>query len=126
MNGGCGALKPLKDHPGGIGQCNLQSFTMSKFEKSGPGTFHGALPHVVRPRTWMSRRAVGKCKAKHIEDFSFGVAPLALLLLPVLITALACNVILALATSLLSFSSLMLFVAPASPTRLRPTRRFHH
>ena len=57
--------------------------------------------------------------AKHIEDLSqflqsFGVAPLALLLLPVLITALARKVILALATSLLSFSSLMLFVAPAS------------
>jgi hypothetical protein len=59
--------------------------------------------------------------AKHIEDLiqflqSFGVAPLALLLLPVLITALARNVILALATSLLSFASLMLFVAPASVT----------
>jgi hypothetical protein len=59
--------------------------------------------------------------AKHIEDFSqflqsFGVAPLALLLLPVLITTLARNVILALATSLLSFASLMLFVAPASAT----------
>src|SRR5215471_387461 len=55
---------------------------------------------------------------RHIEDLgqflqSFGVAPLALLLLPVLITALARNVILALATSLLSFASLMLFVAPA-------------
>ena len=59
--------------------------------------------------------------AKHIEDLSqflqsFGVAPLALLLLPVLITTLARNVILALATSLLSFASLMLFVAPASAT----------
>ena len=59
--------------------------------------------------------------AKYIEDFSqflqsFGVAPLALLLLPVLITALARNVTLALATSLLSFASLMLFVAPASAT----------
>src|SRR5215467_2966088 len=59
--------------------------------------------------------------AKHIEDLSqflqsFGVAPLALLLLPVLITALARNVILALATSLLSFASLMLFVAPAPAT----------
>jgi ABC-type transporter lipoprotein component MlaA len=58
---------------------------------------------------------------RHIEDLgqflqSFGVAPLALLLLPVLITALARNVILALATSLLSFASLMLFVAPASAT----------
>jgi hypothetical protein len=59
--------------------------------------------------------------AKHIEDLiqflqSFGVAPLALLLLPVLITALARNVTLVLATSLLSFTSLMLFVAPASTT----------
>jgi K+-sensing histidine kinase KdpD len=59
--------------------------------------------------------------AKHIEDLgqflqSFGVAPLALLLLPVLITALVRNVILALAASLLSFASLMLFVAPASAT----------
>jgi hypothetical protein len=59
--------------------------------------------------------------AKHIEDLtqflqSFGVAPLALLLLPVLITALARNVTLVLATSLLSFTSLMLFVAPASAT----------
>ena len=59
--------------------------------------------------------------AKHIEDLSqflqsFGVAPLALLLLPVLITALARKVILALATSLLSFASLMLFIAPASAT----------
>ena len=57
--------------------------------------------------------------AKHIEDLSqflqnFGVAPLALLFLPVLITALARNATLALATSLLSFASLMLFVAPAS------------
>src|SRR6516164_8963660 len=57
--------------------------------------------------------------AKHIEDLgqflqSFGVAPLALLFLPVLITALARNATLALATSLLSFTSLMLFVAPAS------------
>src|SRR5262252_187970 len=59
--------------------------------------------------------------AKHIEDLiqslqSFGVAPLALLLLPVLTTALARNVTLVLATSLLSFTSLMLFVAPASTT----------
>jgi hypothetical protein len=59
--------------------------------------------------------------AEHIEDLgqflqSFGVAPLALLLLPVLITALARNVTLVLATSLLSFTSLMLFVAPASAT----------
>ena len=59
--------------------------------------------------------------AKHLEDLgqflqSLGVAPLALLLLPVLITALARNVTLVLATSLLSFTSLMLFVAPASAT----------
>ena len=59
--------------------------------------------------------------AKHIEELgqflqSFGVAPLALLLLPVLITASARNVTLVLATSLLSFTSLMLFVAPASAT----------
>jgi Tfp pilus assembly protein PilN len=58
---------------------------------------------------------------KHIEDLSqflqsFGVAPLAVLLLPVLITALARNVTLVLVTSLLSFTSLMLFVAPASAT----------
>jgi len=49
--------------------------------------------------------------AKHIEDLSqflqsFGVAPLALLFLPVLITAMARNATLALATSLLSFASL--------------------
>jgi hypothetical protein len=66
--------------------------------------------------------------AKHIEDLiqflqSFGVAPLALLLLPVLITALARNVILALATSLLSFASLVLFVAPASVTSGRSRNR---
>jgi hypothetical protein len=59
--------------------------------------------------------------AKHIEVLSqflqsFGVAPLAVLLLPVLITALARNVTLVLVTSLLSFTSLMLFVAPASAT----------
>jgi len=50
--------------------------------------------------------------AKHIEDLSqflqsFGAAPLALLLLPVLITALARNVTLVLATSLLSFASVV-------------------
>jgi hypothetical protein len=59
--------------------------------------------------------------AKHIEVLSqflqsFGVAPVVLLFLPVLITALARNVTLALATSLLSFASLMLFVGPASAT----------
>ena len=59
--------------------------------------------------------------AKYIEDLSqflqsFGVAPLAVLFLPVLIAVLTRNVILALATSLLSFASLMLFIAPASAT----------
>ena len=59
--------------------------------------------------------------AKLIEDLSqflqsFGIAGLALLFLPVLIAALARNVALALATSLLSFTSLMLFIAPASAT----------
>jgi O-antigen ligase len=59
--------------------------------------------------------------AKHIEDLSqffqsFGVASLAVLFLPVFIAALARNVTLALATSLLSFASLMLFIAPASAT----------
>jgi hypothetical protein len=55
----------------------------------------------------------------YIEDFtgvlqSFGAAAIAFLVLPVLITALARNVTLALSASLLSFASLMLFVAPAS------------
>jgi len=62
--------------------------------------------------------------AQHIEDLSqflqsFGVGPLALLLLlllPVLITALARNGSLVLATILLSFASSMPFVAPASAT----------
>jgi hypothetical protein len=59
--------------------------------------------------------------AKHIEDLSqflqsFGVAPLAFLFLPVFIAALARNVTLALATSLLSFVSFVLFIAPASAT----------
>src|SRR6516225_6479204 len=55
---------------------------------------------------------------EHLSQFlqSFGVAGLALLFLPVLIAALARNVALALATSLLSFTSLMLFIAPASAT----------
>jgi len=66
--------------------------------------------------------------AQHIEDLSqflqsFGVAPLALLFLPVLITALARNVTLVLATSLLSSASLMLFVAPASATSGREWAR---
>jgi CheY-like chemotaxis protein len=47
---------------------------------------------------------------------SFGVAALALLFLPVLIAALARKVALALTASLLSFTSLMLFIAPASAT----------
>jgi len=59
--------------------------------------------------------------ANHIENLSqflqsFGVAALALLFLPVLIAALARNVALALAASLLSFTSLMLFIAPTSAT----------
>jgi hypothetical protein len=59
--------------------------------------------------------------AKHIEDLSqllqsFGVAALVFLFLPVLIALLARNVGLALAASLLSFTSLMLFIAPASAT----------
>jgi hypothetical protein len=59
--------------------------------------------------------------AQHIEDLSqflqsFGVGPVALLLLPVLITALARNGTLVLAVSLLSFASSMPFVAPASAT----------
>jgi hypothetical protein len=71
--------------------------------------------HLVRDEVTFSMSVM----AKHIEDLSqflqsFGVAPLALLFLPVLITALARNATLALATSLLSFASLMFFVAPAS------------
>jgi len=59
--------------------------------------------------------------AKYIEDLSqflqsFGVAALAPLFLPVLIAALARNFALALTASLLSFTSLMLFIAPASAT----------
>jgi len=59
--------------------------------------------------------------ANHIENLSqflqsFGVAALALLFLPVLIAALTRNVALALAASLLSFTSLMLFIAPTSTT----------
>src|SRR5262249_57161336 len=80
-------------------------------------------PDVVRARIECSVASSrgDRVMAKHIEDMSqflqsFGVAPLALLLLPVLITALARNVTLVLATSLLSFASLMLFVAPASAT----------
>ena len=45
---------------------------------------------------------------------SFGIAALALLFLPVLIAALARNVALALTAGLLSFTSLMLFIASAS------------
>jgi len=59
--------------------------------------------------------------ANYIDDLCqflqvFGVAPLALLFLPVLIAALARNFILAFAAALLSFASLMLFIAPASAT----------
>jgi Na+/melibiose symporter-like transporter len=59
--------------------------------------------------------------AKHIEDLSqllqsFGVAALTFLFLPVLIALLARNIALALTASLLSFTSLMLFIAPASAT----------
>jgi hypothetical protein len=57
--------------------------------------------------------------ANYIEDLSgllqgFGAAAIALLVLPVLTTALARNATLALSASLLSLASLMLFVAPAS------------
>jgi len=59
--------------------------------------------------------------AKYIQDLSqflqnFGVAALALLFLPVLIAVLARKVALALTASLLSFTSLMLFIAPTSAT----------
>src|SRR5260370_973820 len=47
---------------------------------------------------------------------AFAIAALALLFLPVLTAALARNVALALTASLLSFTSLMLFIAPASAT----------
>jgi hypothetical protein len=57
--------------------------------------------------------------ANYIEDLSgwlqsFGAATIALLVLPILITAFARNITLALSTSLLSFVSLILFVAPGS------------
>jgi len=57
--------------------------------------------------------------ANYFEDLSrvlqsFGAAGIALLVVPVLITVLARNVPRALYTSLLSFASFMLFVAPAS------------
>jgi Na+/melibiose symporter-like transporter len=63
----------------------------------------------------------GNVMAKYIEDLTqflqtFGVASLVLLVLPVLIAAWARNVTLTLATGLLSFASLMLFMAPASAT----------
>lgn len=59
--------------------------------------------------------------ADHIQNLSqflqsFGVATLALLFLPALIAALARNVAFALAASLLSFTSLLLFIAPSSAT----------
>lgn len=55
----------------------------------------------------------------YLEDLggvlqSFGAAGIVLLVVPVLITVLARNVPRALYTSLLSFASFMLFVAPAS------------
>jgi hypothetical protein len=86
-------------------------------------TLRGAAPRGFHPR--MERHAASRRRdrvmAKHIEDLSqflqsFGVAALALLFLPVLIAALARNVALALAAGLLSFTSLMLFIAPASAT----------
>jgi hypothetical protein len=63
----------------------------------------------------------GNVMAKYIEDLTqflqtFGVASLVLLVLPVLIAAWARNVTLTLVTGLLSFASLMLFIAPASAT----------
>jgi Na+/melibiose symporter-like transporter len=63
----------------------------------------------------------GNVMAKYIEDLTqflqaFGIASLLLLVLPVLIAAWARNVTLTLATGLLSFASLMLFIAPASAT----------
>src|SRR5262245_33959453 len=59
--------------------------------------------------------------ADHIHNLSqflqsFGGVPLALLFLPALIAALARNVAFALAASLLSFTSLLLFIAPSSAT----------
>jgi hypothetical protein len=60
-----------------------------------------------------------RAMANYIEDLSgllqgFGAAAIALLVLPVLTTALARDVTLALSASLLSLASFMLFVAPAS------------
>ena len=60
-----------------------------------------------------------RAMANYIEDLSgllqgFGAAAIALLVLPVLTTALTRNVTLALSASLLSLASFMLFVAPAS------------
>jgi hypothetical protein len=85
--------------------------------------FAGVPPRGHHPRIECS---AGCCRgdrvmAKHIEDLSqflqsFGVAALALLFLPVLIAALARNVALALTAGLLSFTSLMLFIASASAT----------
>ena len=80
-----------------------------------------------RAATPSQNRNVPACRhgdrvmARHIEDLSqflqsFGVAALALLFLPALIAALARNVALALTASLLSFTSLMLFIAPTSAT----------
>jgi hypothetical protein len=60
-----------------------------------------------------------RAMANYIEDLSgvlqgLGAAAIALLVLPVLITALVRSVTLALSASLLSLASFMLFVAPAS------------
>ena len=75
----------------------------------------------IHPRTGVLFSRGDRVMAKYIEDLSqflqsFGVVPVALLFLPVSIAAWARNVTLALATSLLSVASLMLFIAPASAT----------
>jgi CheY-like chemotaxis protein len=82
------------------------------------GTPHTPLC-IIWVRLGVPSRRRDRVMAKYIEDLSqflqsFGVAALALLFLPVLIAALARKVALALTASLLSFTSLMLFIAPAS------------
>jgi hypothetical protein len=77
--------------------------------------------HNIRLECSAACRRGDRLMAKHIEDLSqllqsFGVAALAFLFLPVLIALFARNVALALTASLLSFTSLMLFIAPASAT----------
>ena len=85
-------------------------------------TFYWALSaRGIHPRTGVLFSRGDRVMAKYIEDLSqflqsFGVVPVALLFLPVSIAAWARNVTLALATSLLSVASLMLFIAPASAT----------